>query len=142
MHGEMRIGIARAQSAGLRVDELAVVRKPAELFRLDRDAPQRVDQPELGQLAAAVRQQVDADAELAEADSIEPSTLSHILRRLERAKLVEKTRQDHDNRSVRVATTAKGRALAKKCHDTAVRHDRLLTHGLRAAEVRALKGAL
>ncbi len=80
--------------------------------------------------------------ELAEAASIEPSTLSHILRRLERAKLVEKTRQDHDNRSVRVATTAKGRVLAKKCHDMAVRHDRLLTRGLRAADVRALKGAL
>src|SRR5258706_1481256 len=62
MHGEMRIGIARAQSARLRVNELAVVREPAELLRLDRDAPQRIDQPELGQLAAAVRQQVDADA--------------------------------------------------------------------------------
>src|SRR5258706_11561686 len=80
--------------------------------------------------------------ELAEVASIEPSTLSHILRRLERGKLVEKTRQHHDNRSVRVATTAKGRALAKKCHDTAMRHDRLLTRGLRAADVRALKGAL
>jgi DNA-binding MarR family transcriptional regulator len=36
---------------------------------------------------------------------------------------VEKERQDHDNRSVKVTTTAKGRALARKCRDTAVKHD-------------------
>jgi MarR family transcriptional regulator, organic hydroperoxide resistance regulator len=80
--------------------------------------------------------------ELAEATSIDPSTLSHILRRLERAKLVEKTRQDHDNRSVRITTTPKGRAMAKKCYDTAVKHDAMLTRGLSVAEVRALKKAL
>jgi DNA-binding MarR family transcriptional regulator len=80
--------------------------------------------------------------QLAEATSIDQSTLSHILRRLERAKLVQKVRQDHDNRSVKVSTTAKGRALARKCHETAVKHDRVLTRGLRPAEVRRLKGAL
>src|SRR5438128_9620753 len=41
--------------------------------------------------------------ELAEATSIDQSTLSHILRRLARARLVEKTRQTHDNRSVRIS---------------------------------------
>ena len=80
--------------------------------------------------------------ELAEATSIDPSTLSHILRRLERQKLVHKTRQDHDNRSVKVSTTARGRLLAKRCHATAVKHDRMLTRGLPAGEVRALKSAL
>lgn len=80
--------------------------------------------------------------ELAEATSIDQSTLSHILRRLERAKLIEKTRQDHDNRSVRITTTARGRALARKCHETAVKHDRMLTRGLAPSQVRALKGAL
>ena len=80
--------------------------------------------------------------ELAEATSIDQSTLSHILRRLERAKLVGKARQDHDNRSVKVSTTPKGRAVARKCRDTAVKHDRELTRGLRPSEVRALKGAL
>lgn len=80
--------------------------------------------------------------ELVEATSIDQSTLSHILRRLERAKLVHKTRQDHDNRSVRVTTTPKGRALARKCHATAVKHDRVLTRGLSSAQVRALKSAL
>ncbi|HET7671262.1 MAG TPA: MarR family transcriptional regulator [Burkholderiales bacterium] len=80
--------------------------------------------------------------ELAEATSIDQSTLSHILRRLERARLVEKARQDHDNRSVRITTTPKGRALAKKCHDTAVKHDAMLTRGLSAAQVRDLKKAL
>jgi DNA-binding MarR family transcriptional regulator len=80
--------------------------------------------------------------ELADATSIDPSTLSHILRRLQRAGLVRKARQDHDNRSVRISTTAKGRALARKCHATAVKHDRMLTRGLSPAEVRALKRAL
>jgi DNA-binding MarR family transcriptional regulator len=79
---------------------------------------------------------------LAEATSIDQSTLSHILRRLERQKLVQKVRQDHDNRSVKVSTTAKGRVLAKKCHATAVAHDRMLTRGLRPTEVQALKRAL
>lgn len=80
--------------------------------------------------------------ELAEATSIDQSTLSHILRRLARAGLVEKARQDHDNRSVRISTTAKGRTVARRCHDMAVEHDRMLTRGLAAAEVRALKRAL
>jgi DNA-binding MarR family transcriptional regulator len=43
---------------------------------------------------------------------------------------------------VKVTTTTKGHALARKCHDTAVQHDRVLTRGLRPAEVRTLKGAL
>jgi DNA-binding MarR family transcriptional regulator len=80
--------------------------------------------------------------ELAEATSIDQSTLSHILRRLERGKLIEKTRQDHDNRSVMISTTAKGRAIARKCHDTSLQHDRILTKGLAGKEVRALKAAL
>lgn len=80
--------------------------------------------------------------ELAAATSIDQSTLSHILRRLQRAKLVEKTRQHHDNRSVLITTTAKGRALARKCHETSIKHDRVLTRKLSASEVRALKAAL
>ena len=80
--------------------------------------------------------------ELAEATSIDQSTLSHILRRLERARLIQKTRQDHDNRSVRITATARGRTIARKCHQTAVKHDRMLTQGLSAADVRALKKAL
>jgi DNA-binding MarR family transcriptional regulator len=80
--------------------------------------------------------------ELAEAASIDQSTLSHILRRLERVKLVEKARQEHDSRSVKVSLTAKGRPLAKKCFATAGKHERMLTRGLDADEVRALKAAL
>jgi MarR family transcriptional regulator, organic hydroperoxide resistance regulator len=83
-----------------------------------------------------------AVGELADATSIDPSTLSHILRRLERGKLIAKVRQEHDNRSVRVLLSPKGRALAKRCFDTAVHHERMLTRGLQAAEVRALKAAL
>lgn len=83
-----------------------------------------------------------AVGELAEAASIDQSTLSHILRRLQRARLVEKTRQAHDNRSVKVQLTAKGRPLARKCFDTAVQHERMLTRGLGGADVRGLKTAL
>jgi len=85
---------------------------------------------------------LNGSASVVEATSIDQSTLSHILRRLARAGLVEKTRQDHDNRSVRITATPKGRPLARRCHDVAVDHDRRLTQGLSAAEVRALKRAL
>jgi MarR family transcriptional regulator, organic hydroperoxide resistance regulator len=80
--------------------------------------------------------------DLAEATSIDQSTLSHILRRLERRKLIKKSRQDPDNRSVKVTTTGKGRALARKCHETAMKHDRDLIRGLPVAQVRALKKTL
>ena len=80
--------------------------------------------------------------ELAEATSIDQSTLSHILRRLARAGRVAKARAKHDNRSVRVSLTPKGRALAKKCFDTAVRHERMLTRGLGEKEVKTLKNGL
>lgn len=80
--------------------------------------------------------------ELAEATSIDQSTLSHILRRLVRSGLLAKSRQQHDNRSVKVKPTAKGRPLARKCYDTAVKHERMLTRGLDAQQVRALKATL
>jgi DNA-binding MarR family transcriptional regulator len=79
---------------------------------------------------------------LAEATSIDQSTLSHILRRLERARLIEKSREEHDNRSVRVQPTVKGRPLARKCFETAVKHERMLTSGLDAGQVGELKAAL
>jgi DNA-binding MarR family transcriptional regulator len=80
--------------------------------------------------------------ELAEATAIDQSTLSHILRRLVRSGLLTKTRQEHDNRSVKVKLTAKGRPVAKKCYDTAVKHERMLTRGLDAQNVRNLKATL
>lgn len=80
--------------------------------------------------------------ELVEATSIDQSTLSHILRRLERQHLIQKTRADHDNRSVQISTTSRGRAIARKCHDMAVEHDKRLTKGLSAAQRKALKEAL
>lgn len=83
-----------------------------------------------------------AVGELAEATSIDQSTLSHILRRLERGKLIAKARQDHDNRSVKVTLTPRGRSMARKCFDTAVKHERMLTRGLDSAQVRELKAAL
>lgn len=80
--------------------------------------------------------------QLAEIASIDQSTLSHILRRLTRVGLINKTRQKHDHRSVIVAPSEKGRPLAKRCLDTAIVHHRLLTRGLTPSQIRVLEKAL
>jgi MarR family transcriptional regulator, organic hydroperoxide resistance regulator len=80
--------------------------------------------------------------ELTDATSLEQSTLSHILRRLTRAGMVTKKRQAHDNRSVLVRHTPKGRRIAEKCLEIVVNHEREITRGLTSEQVRALKAAL
>ena len=81
-------------------------------------------------------------SELAEATALEQSTLSHILRRLTAARLVVKKRQAHDNRSVLVQLTARGRRVAEKCLHIVVGHERGITRGLTSEQVRSLKAAL
>lgn len=51
--------------------------------------------------------------DLAAACSIDPSALSHILRRLAANNLIRRKRQSNDNRSVVVALTPAGRCLAE-----------------------------
>lgn len=80
--------------------------------------------------------------ELAEATSIDPSTLSHILRRLSRQGLVTKERQAHDNRSVLVKLTPKGKRLAEKCLDAVADHERAITRGVDPERIRQLKATL
>src|SRR5579871_3299163 len=80
--------------------------------------------------------------ELAEATFLDQPTVSNILRRLTSSGLVEKTRQDHDNRAVQVTLTAKGRKMAKLALDTATDHDRQLTYGLSDAQCHQVREVL
>ena len=80
--------------------------------------------------------------ELAEATSIDPSTLSHILRRLGRQGLFTTARQAHDNRSVLVKLTPKGKRLSEKCLDAVADHERAITRGVDPERIRRLKATL
>src|SRR5262249_43827687 len=80
--------------------------------------------------------------ELAEATCVDQPTVSHILRRLARAELVKKTRNGEDSREVKVTLTRKGRRVAKRALETVHEHDRALAHGLSAAQLHTLRGAL
>src|SRR5271169_5623817 len=60
---KLRPFVAGVPPASFPEDELAVAVVEAEFLRLHRDARQALLQAELGQLAHAVRQQVDAHAQ-------------------------------------------------------------------------------
>jgi DNA-binding MarR family transcriptional regulator len=62
--------------------------------------------------------------------SLDQSTLSHILRRLEKQGLVKRTRKEMDNRSVVVSLTAEGKIAGSNCWDSVQMHDALLRNGL------------
>ena len=80
--------------------------------------------------------------DLAEHASLDQTTVSHILRRLQRQGLVARTRQEHDNRSVLVSLTNEGKRVATFCWESAQTHDALLRKGLSAANVAELKQML
>lgn len=80
--------------------------------------------------------------ELAECTSLEPSALSHILRRLASAKLVARERVDSDNRSVKVSLTAAGRKLAAKLDPEFAAFDRWLVEGFTREECGTLEALL
>lgn len=80
--------------------------------------------------------------DLAEHAALDQTTLSHILRRLQRQGLVTRTRQEHDNRSVLVSLTDEGERVAAVCWESAQAHDALLREGLSAADVAELKRML
>jgi DNA-binding MarR family transcriptional regulator len=80
--------------------------------------------------------------ELAEATFLDQPTLSHILRRLSRAGLVEKARSSVDARTVLVTLTDEGRRVARRALQTARSHDRELTEGMTDEQGAALRMAL
>jgi DNA-binding MarR family transcriptional regulator len=76
--------------------------------------------------------------DLALQSSLEQSTLSHILIRLEKNGLLNRTRQPSDNRSVLVTLTPEGKVLAKKCWRAVQTHDSMLRGGLAPKDAEAL----
>jgi DNA-binding MarR family transcriptional regulator len=63
---------------------------------------------------------------LSESLSIDLSTTSHILRRLEKQGYLARQRLDHDNRLVSAGLTAEGRRVAEKCRNASLRHEAAL----------------
>jgi DNA-binding MarR family transcriptional regulator len=80
--------------------------------------------------------------DLAAQASLDQSTLSHILRRLEKQGLVKRARQASDNRSVLVSLTAAGKVSGAHCWDSVQMHDAQLRDGLDDASVAVLEKLL
>ena len=78
--------------------------------------------------------------ELAERLSLDSGTLSPLLKRLEAAGLVERSRSVKDERSVEIALTAAGRNLQKKAPEVVSRISDLF--GLKAEDMRRLQKTL
>ena len=79
---------------------------------------------------------------IAETTSIDLSTVSHILRRLEAQGYVRRGRQKDDNRVVCVVLTAAGGNVGEKCRDASLLHEAVLVRGMRPKQVELLKQAL
>jgi DNA-binding MarR family transcriptional regulator len=73
--------------------------------------------------------------DLAEITCIEPSTLSHMLRRFERDRIITRTRPPEDNRSVNISLTDSGLVLARKIHNIVMRHQESLLKGISASDI-------
>jgi MarR family transcriptional regulator, organic hydroperoxide resistance regulator len=79
---------------------------------------------------------------LAERTSIDLSTMSHILRRLEKQGLLTRRRHPQDNRIVRAALTDAGRGVAEQCHAASLRHEKILLGDMSAEDALRLKQLL
>lgn len=79
---------------------------------------------------------------LAETTSIDLSTTSHILRRLEGRGLVNRERDTHDNRVVYAGLTEAGRLVATQCRDASLRHEEVLLGDISAKDQKLLKQLL
>jgi DNA-binding MarR family transcriptional regulator len=80
--------------------------------------------------------------ELAELTSLETSTLSHLLKRMEADGLLTRLRDSVDNRHVRVSLTGKGRRIGAEIEPVYLGINDLTMRGLSDAETAALKAAL
>lgn len=80
--------------------------------------------------------------ELSKGTSIDQPSLSHLLKRMTRDKLVTKRRQPRDNRTVQVRLTPAGSELALKCMEMVSVHERALVAVLKPEEVTILRDVL
>lgn len=77
--------------------------------------------------------------ELAEVTCVEGSTLSHMLRRMERDGLLERRRSKEDNRSVFIVLTARGNRVAEAVHEISMAHQQMLLNGLTVTEIKQFR---
>ena len=108
---------ARARKYGLKVNEIRV------LMRLVEHGDMRV-------------------GDLAELTSLEPSTLSHTLRRIGEAGWIARNRAASDNRQVLVSLTPKGKRFARMLHPHIRRYNDVASDKIPASRLRALRQAL
>jgi len=74
--------------------------------------------------------------------AIELSTLSHMLGRLERERLVKRSRDAGDSRSVSVTLTQRGRRIAAKAQASSRDHQEVMLAGFTAEQIQTLRGLL
>lgn len=103
-------------------------------------APLGLTYPQYLVLAALWEKDGQTVNDLAERLSLDSGTLSPLLKRLEKAGLLERQRSKKDERSVLVGLTAPGRALQKKAPDIYSHMGALF--GLKPSELPALKETL
>ncbi len=80
--------------------------------------------------------------DLVELVSIDFSTMSHLLRRLEKAGLVERYRDEADGRAVQVKLTKQGERLGRACRQASLEHESVLIAGIKKSDVLQLKKLL
>jgi DNA-binding MarR family transcriptional regulator len=68
--------------------------------------------------------------EIAARSQLANSTLSGLLARMEKTGLIERTRDEHDRRLVRVRLTAGGRALETKCREMVGQMNGIISAGM------------
>ncbi len=93
----------------------------------------------LAALHHASRQRI---GDIAALTSIETSTLSRLIGRMERADLVRRQRLASDQRGVRVAITEAGAALTERLIPRALDYQRIALDGFSREEEKALKSML
>jgi MarR family transcriptional regulator, organic hydroperoxide resistance regulator len=105
-------------------------------------APLGVGLQEWRVLAALAAQGPQRLGDLAHLTSIDVSTLSRLIGRMARGKLVARTRENGDRRAVRLALAAKGRRAADAIIPLAHRYERTALAGFDAAEADQLRAML
>lgn len=74
--------------------------------------------------------------------SLDLSTTSHILRRLEKQGYVDRQRQAHDNRLVNAVLTAQGQRVAEECRNASLLHEKAIIGDMSAEQVVLFKSLL
>ena len=79
---------------------------------------------------------------LSEVTGIDLSTISHLLRRIEKLGYVSRARDGGDNRIVVVCLTHAGAEVARTCREASLRHEAVMLHGITEGDAALLKEML